>query len=357
MTDSENELTRIFQITMILTGLVILVGAMIVSKVILIPLMMSSIIAIMCLGPSHWLMDKGFPAWMATSVVIIALVLVCFISLVLIENSIGDLKKNIPEYSEKFKQLADHFVVFAGSKGIHLDDQLFNNIIKPESVMKYAAVFFQGLSSLLANGFLILLTVFFILAESSGFAGKIAKIPGDYETRLEHLKKFSSGVQEYMLIKSAVSFLTGTLVTIILLVIGVDYPLLWGMMAFGFNFVPNIGSIIAAIPAVLLAVIQLGPADAGLVAIGYLAVNIVVGNFIEPHFMGKKLGLSTLVVFLSLIFWGWVLGPVGMLLSVILTMKVKIALDSNESTRWLGMLLGSNSEEKIVASLRSKEIQ
>ena len=229
---------------------------------------------------------------------------------------------------------------------MQLDGQFFAHILKPEFVMKYASVFFQGLSSLLTNGFFVLLTVVFILAESGGFAGKIGKLPGNTEKRLMLIKKFSQGVQEYMLIKSLVSFLTGALITTSLLLLGVDYALLWGMLAFGFNFVPNIGSIIAAVPAVLLTLIQLGPISAGLVALSYLVVNIVVGNLIEPQFMGKKLGLSTLVVFLSLVFWGWVLGPVGMLLSVILTMTLKIALDNHESTRWLGTLLGPNPEEQ-----------
>jgi AI-2 transport protein TqsA len=346
VTPSENGLTLIFKVIMILAGIVIIIQAMIVSKAILIPLMMSTVIAIVCIGPSQWLRDRGVPFWLATTIIILTLFLICFASLLLIESSIVGFKTNLPGYSEKFKDLADHLTVYAGSKGMHLDGQFFAHILKPEFVMKYASVFFQGLSSLLTNGFFVLLTVVFILAESGGFAGKIRRLPGNTEKRLMLLKKFSQGVQEYMLIKSLVSFLTGALITTSLLLLGVDYALLWGMLAFGFNFVPNIGSIIAAVPAVLLTLIQLGPISAGLVALSYLVVNIVVGNLIEPQFMGKKLGLSTLVVFLSLVFWGWVLGPVGMLLSVILTMTLKIALDNHESTRWLGTLLGPNPEEK-----------
>lgn len=346
MEPSENELTRIFKVIMILAGLVILIQAMIVSKAILIPLMMSLVIAIICLGPSQWLMAKGVPFWMATTIIVIVLSLVSFGSFFLLENSIQNFKGNVPEYSNKFKGLAENFAAFAGNKGIHFEGQLFANLLKPESAMKYASVFFQGLSSLLTNGFFVLITVIFILAESSGFTGKISRIPGNAEKRVELLKKISVGVQEYMLIKSMTSLATGVLITITLLLLGVDYAFLWGMLAFGFNFVPSIGSIIAAVPAVLLTLIQLGPISAGLVALSYLVVNIVIGTLIEPQFMGKKLGLSTLVVFLSLVFWGWVLGPVGMLLSVILTMTLKIALDNHESTQWLGMLLGPNPEKK-----------
>jgi predicted PurR-regulated permease PerM len=105
------------------------------------------------------------------------------------------------------------------------------------------------------------------------------------------------------------------------------------------NFVPTIGSIIAAIPPVLLALVQLGPFAAIAVGVGYLVLNVVMGSAIEPRFMGRGLGLSTLVVFLSLVFWGWVLGPVGMLLSIPLTMTAKMALEASPSSRWLAQLL------------------
>jgi predicted PurR-regulated permease PerM len=110
------------------------------------------------------------------------------------------------------------------------------------------------------------------------------------------------------------------------------------------NFVPNIGSIIAAVPAVMLALVQLGIGSAVLVAGVYVAVNVLIGSILEPKYMGKGLGLSTLVVFVSLVFWGWVLGPVGMLLSVPLTITVKLALDSGPETQWLGHLLGPVDE-------------
>ena len=143
-----------------------------------------------------------------------------------------------------------------------------------------------------------------------------------------------------MAIKTVVSLATAVVVAVWLLILGVNYPLLWGLLAFLLNYVPNIGSIIAAIPAVLLAFVQLGSLSALATGGGYLAVNMIMGNFVEPRFMGKGLGLSTLVVFLSLLFWGWVLGPVGMLLSVPLTIVVKIVLDGNDETRWLAILLG-----------------
>jgi AI-2 transport protein TqsA len=130
------------------------------------------------------------------------------------------------------------------------------------------------------------------------------------------------------------------LIYFILLFLDVGYPFLWAFIAFGMNYVPNIGSLIAAIPAVLLALVERGAWTAVWVAAGYIVVNNVIGNVIEPRFMGNKLGLSPLIVFLSLIFWGWLLGPVGMFLSVPMTMAAKLIFDSNEKTKWAGAILG-----------------
>ena len=153
-----------------------------------------------------------------------------------------------------------------------------------------------------------------------------------------------SGVNRFLGIKTLTSAATGILVAVWLIILGVDYPLLWGVVAFLLNYIPTIGSIIASVPALLLALVQLGPAEMGVCAIGYFVINITISNFIEPRFMGDGVGLSALVVFLSMAFWGWVLGPAGMLLSVPLTMSVKIAASANPRMQWIAIMLGPNSE-------------
>jgi len=161
----------------------------------------------------------------------------------------------------------------------------------------------------MTNAFMILLTVVFILGEEVGFSEKLKSTSRNSEKTIEAINQFSAGVNRYMAIKALMSLLTGTIILVWLWILGVDYFVLWGMLAFLLNFVPTLGSIIAAIPAVLLAVVQLGVGDAVLVGVGFLAVNLGVGNILEPRVMGRGLDLSTLVVFLSLVFWGWVLGP------------------------------------------------
>ena len=136
--------------------------------------------------------------------------------------------------------------------------------------------------------------------------------------------------------------ITGVFIWLWLLVFGVEYALLWGLIAFLLNYIPNIGSIIAGVPAVLFALVQLGLAGAGWTILGYVIVNMAVGNVIEPRVMGKEMGLSTLIVFLSLVFWGFILGTIGMFLAVPLTMTFKIILDQYPKTKWISILLGSD---------------
>ena len=210
--------------------------------------------------------------------------------------------------------------------------------------MKLVARLLTGLAGALTNAFLILITVIFILLEASGFFAKLRTTVADPDRSFETIDKFLSTIQRYMAIKTVVSLATGIAITVWLAILGVDYPLLWGLLAFLLNYVPNIGSLLAAVPPVLLALLQLGVGPALLTALGYLVVNIVIGTVIEPRFMGRGLGLSTLIVFLSLVFWGWVLGPVGMFLSVPLTMTIKIGLDSSENTRWIAVLMGPEAQ-------------
>jgi predicted PurR-regulated permease PerM len=191
----------------------------------------------------------------------------------------------------------------------------------------------------MTNAVMILLTVIFILAENMGFGEKLRMARGG-DTSQEWLNKFSDSVHSYLGIKAMISLATGLLIFIWLSILGVDYAVLWALLAFLLNFVPTVGSFIAAVPAVLLALVQLGVLHAGLTLGGFVVVNLVMGNVIEPRWMGRGLNLSPLVVFVSLVLWGWVLGPVGMLLSIPLTIMIKIALENQEETRWISIMLG-----------------
>lgn len=322
---------------------VIVVAGMKAAQPILVPFLLSVFIAIISAPSMFYLQRRGLPTAIALLFVLAAVISMLLLVAVLIGNSIEDFRQSLPLYQSRLQNQLSAFISLFSKIGINLSLLEVQAYFDPGVAMRMVANTLNGLGSVLTNGFLILLTVAFILAEASSFPQKLHRVLDRPDHSLPGFDHFLVTVKQYMVIKTWISLATGAIVWLGLWLLEVDYPFLWGVLAFFLNYVPNIGSIIAAIPAVLLALIQLGWGHAVGVALLYLAINIVMGNVVEPRYMGKGLGLSTLVVFLSLIFWGWVLGPVGMLLSIPLTMTVKIAMDHNEETRWIAVLLDSET--------------
>jgi predicted PurR-regulated permease PerM len=238
----------------------------------------------------------------------------------------------------------DTLIGWLHEKGVNIPADEVPRTFNPGWVMSLAGGMFSALSSVLTNAFLILLTVVFILLEAADVPKKLQMVLKNPERSLSTIEKFSQNAKRYLVIKTLISAAVGLVIWLWLLILGVDYPVLWGSLSFLLNYVPTIGAILAALPVALLALVQLGVGSALLAILGFAVVHIVVGNLIEPKLTGKGLSLSTLVVFLSLVFWGWVLGPVGMILSVPMTSLVKIALESYEETRGLAFMLGSGTE-------------
>ncbi len=327
------------RILIVIAATVIVIAGMKQAAPLLVPFLLSVFIAVLCLPPMTTMQKYSVPVGVSLLIVITGVAVVAVALAWLVGSSIDAFSDNLPQYQSKIRLLWGDVLGSLQARGIIVPDEFASNNLDPSSAMKLIARVLAGFGNVLANSFLIFLTVVFILLEAASFECKMHSIGlrGDDDCIRT---AFVNRLRQYMSIKTTMSALTGVLVTALLWALGVDYPVLWGVLAFMFNFVPNIGSIIAAAPAVLLALIQLDATVALLVAAGYVAINVIVGNVIEPKYMGKELGLSTLVVFLSLVFWGWILGPVGMLLSVPLTVSVKLALDSNPDTRWLGTLLG-----------------
>jgi predicted PurR-regulated permease PerM len=323
-----------------MAALVVIVAGMQASKTILVPFLLAIFIAIVTAPPMLWMQRIGFPRWLGLFIVVLGVLGVGLIIVSLIGTSIKDFSQDIPLYESKLETQRASLITWLENHGVETSKLAMMDIFNPAAAMKLVGNVLNSLGNVLTNGFLILMTVIFMLMEAASFPAKIDSIWHKPETSQAYLDKFVTNVKHYMAIKTCISIVTGVLAALWLTILGVDYPLLWGLLTFALNYVPNIGSIIAAIPPVLLAIVQLGIGKAIGTAAGYVVINLLMGNLVEPRFMGHGLGLSPLVVFLSLLFWGWVLGPVGMLLAVPLTMTAKIALDSREETRWIAVILG-----------------
>ncbi len=204
----------------------------------------------------------------------------------------------------------------------------------------------SNLGVILSKLLLITIGVAFILSESKLFNKKLKVIFKNDTQKLVSFNLFSHNLQKYFAVKTFTSFLTGLLIYFVLLFFGIQYALLWAFVAFLFNFIPVVGSIVASLPAVLIALVS-GNIEMTLwLIIIYVIINISISNILEPKFMGTHLNLSPMIIFFSLIFWGWVLGIVGMFLAVPITMTIKIAFESSENTKWIGILLSNISQEK-----------
>ncbi|MDH3412587.1 MAG: AI-2E family transporter [Gammaproteobacteria bacterium] len=326
---------------------VVVVAGLRAAEPIVVPFLLSIFLAIICAPPLFWLERRGLPKWLAMLAVISAIVVVALGITALLGNSINDFSRDIPFYKTRLKEQFGGLVTWLSSHGVQVTREQVLSYVNPGKAIELVGEIFNGFGGVLANAFLIFLTVVFILFEAHSFPSKIRAAIDDPEKKLKRFEQFTDNLIRYLAIKTLSSLGTGVAIGVWLAIMGVQYPVLWGLLAFLLNYVPNIGSIIAAVPALLLTVVQLGPISALWTGLGYLVVNILVGSVIEPRFMGRGLGLSTLVVFLSLVFWGWLLGPVGMLLSVPLTMTMKIALDSSEETRWLAVMLGPESSAQM----------
>ena len=329
---------------LIIACVVVLAGLKLAHQVV-VPFMLAVFVATIASTPIRWLNRHKWPHWLAVSAVLVVLLIVLFgLGLVFLQV-VKEFQAEQAFYEERIQRLTDEAINPIRNRFFPDADPAVFNILDPSRVIRIASQALQSVGQLLSNAFLIFLTVLFILAEGKELPSKLRGVLLERKLDVQWLDQFGTNLNRYIAVKTCTSLLTGVCVTILLIILGVDFAILWGVLAFMLNYIPNIGSAIAAAPAILVTVVQLGIGPAAIVLIGYVGINVGVGAGIEPRFLGRTLGLSTLVVFLSLIFWGWMFGPVGMVLSVPLTMTAKLAFDARESTAWIAHMLERNRPE------------
>jgi predicted PurR-regulated permease PerM len=338
-TDSQQGRTII-----IAAAIVILLAGLKAAASIVDPILLAAFIAIVT-GPAvAFLMRRGVPDTLAVILVLLLAVAALGGIGAIIVGSITDFSQTLPLYQTRLTQLSTSAIDWLRSFGVRVPEEGVSSLVDAANVLDLVSLLFSSIVSLLGDGFLILFTALFILLEGSTFSVKYAAMFGDSITASEGRKKFMATVKNYFIMKTGIALATGICTGILLWALGVGYPVLWGLLAFLLNFVPTIGPFLALVPPALLAVVDGGPSKALAVVIGMVIINTISGNVLEPKLLGKGLGLSPLVVFLSLVIWGWILGPVGMVLSIPLTVTLKVAMDSNPETHWIGTLLGTGRE-------------
>lgn len=287
---------------------------------------------------------RTMPLWLRYIITALFIGLLGYFATTLLKSNIVDLQDKLPAYQENFQNMGDKLLNLFGWDAFPvIPEDSFSSI-------NFSAILggvFDSLSSILGNTFLILIYFIFLLIEQRTF-GKKLKLLFDkkYEGTLDKtINRINNSVESYILIKTLVSLLTGLLSFVVLKIVGVDFALFWAFLIFLLNFIPSIGSLIATVFPVVLAVVQfdtLGPAIG--VLIGISVIQLLIGNFLEPKLFGKSLKISSLAVLLSLTFWGILWGVTGMFLCVPITVILMIIANSFESTKPVAILLSDDGE-------------
>jgi AI-2 transport protein TqsA len=335
---------------------VVVIYGMQMMSVLLVPFLIAAFLALMTVRPMLWMQAHHVPSIPAALLIVTMLMLILAVVGTILGTSIAEFTAALPTYQKRLDVIiAGVFEFIVNNFNVDESIESIGDMIDPGFAMGLVAGLLNSLREVLTNTFLIVFTMIFILLEASTAKTKFEAAFGRSADTLENVRDFMQNLGRYLGIKTVISMATGVCAGLLTWSLGLDFPLLWAMIAFLLNYVPTIGSIIAAVPAILLALIQIGPGAAGATALGFIGINVVFGNFLEPRLMGYGVGISPLVVFIGLVAWGWIFGPVGMLLSVPLTMTLKMALESDDRTRWVAILIGSERDAGYALRRRAKE--
>jgi len=324
-----------------LATLVVILGGIKLSAEIMVPFLMALFFAIVLNPLVTWLMRRGIRRGLAISLVVLVVLIGLALLIAMIAGSLQEFSEVYPQLQAQAEQKLAIIQHFAARFHIMISPESLAQRLDPNAVMDVATTMLGQFSGAMTQIVLVMMTVIFMLFEVHHLPYKLRYALVNPQIRIAGLHRALKGVTHYLALKTLISLATGILVWLALMALGVKFALLWGLVAFVLNFVPNIGPVIAGIPPVLQALLLNTPLEAGLVATLFIAIHMLLGNLLEPRVMGRGLGLSSLVVFLSLIFWGWLLGPVGMLLSVPLTSVCKILMETTPGGSKLAILLGN----------------
>lgn len=321
---------------------VVVIAGVRAASGIIVPILLAGVLSLLCSIPLQAMRRRGVPAALAILAVLLVMV-VGVLALVSIGGAAADrFAAAIPRYAQELTPTVERVTALLQDRNMIDAEQSekLARVLEPGRVLGLVSDVATAFLASLSDLFVIALLMGFMLAEGQGFGDKMRLAFPRSRSVLQQLHSIRDNVAGYMTVKTAVSLGTGLLVAGWTAMLGLESAPFWGILAFLFNFIPNIGSIIAAVPAVLVALLDEGPGFALLVAGGYLLINFAVGNLLEPRLMGRRVGLSTLVVFVSLLFWNFVFGPIGMLLSVPLTVVLKVVFEHIEDLRPVAVLLG-----------------
>ncbi len=331
-------------------GVVVLWGLEAAASLLL-PLTFAALLAMLSAPLVFWLQDHRVPPALGIPLVLLGVVVALAGLVALIGSSLGGAADRVAAYQEKLAAILADIGTWLEAHGVEVSRDKLTGFVVPAQAAGFIGQAIAGVMGLLSNALLVVLTLAFLLFELIGVPGKLTRAFGG-SLSLVQVTRAVRDVKRYVVIKTYLSLATAILVGLFLWVTDVDFPVLWALIAFVLNFVPSIGAIIAGIPPFILALVDQGVGAALVVLIGYGALNFVIGSLVEPALLGRRLGLSAFYVFFSLILWGGLWGPVGMLLAVPLTMLLKLVFESQRDLRWASTMMDSGPPRTVRSSRR-----
>jgi AI-2 transport protein TqsA len=329
-----------------LASLVLVVAGLRAISDLMGPILLSLFVVMVTSPLMQWLKAKGLPNWLAYTLVLLGVIFVGLVLIFFLAASLAQLSQELPTYRNLIdKQLTD-LAQWLDSRGIQAQDIKDLEWFQPGRILQMLLSFVSALLGTVSNVGFTLLIFIYMLASAANFSGRLRYGLSDNPPMLRRFSNFSSSISTYLLIKSWLGALTALLQVVLMWILGIEFAVLWGVFSFLFNFVPNIGFYISLIPPTLIALLTLGWAKALIFAVGYTLINNFFDIAIAPRYLGKGLDLSTIVTFLAVVFWAWILGPIGAFLALPLTVMVKtLLLEPFPETRLLAQLMGSGSPD------------
>jgi AI-2 transport protein TqsA len=322
---------------------VIILAGVRATAALLLPFVLALFLALISFPLVRWLQERRIHRALAVAMTMLAILVALVGPSLLVVTAIRQFVTAVPGYEARLRQIVSDSLRWLRARDI--DTTYLTGLLDAGRVLEIMVTTLTGVVTLLSIAFLVVLIASFILFEAADIRQRRHRVLPEALT--QHVARIAGEMQIWLWVKTVISLATGIAAGLWVAILGVDFPLLWGLLAFLFNYIPNLGSILAAFPPALLALIQFGPFAAMLVLLGYIGINALFGSFMEPYLMGRRIGLSPLVVLLSVIAWGWMWGIAGMLLSVPITMGIKIALENSDDLRWIALFMeGGNPKAR-----------
>ena len=305
------------------------------------PVLLALVLVIAVHPLTGMLRRRGLPMWLAKTITLIAVLGLIVGLAAAVALSIARLATILPEYEDDFAELVANLRTWLASLGVgQAEVQAVLDQISLGKIAELAADILAGLAATFSNLLFLLFVIAFMAIDAAGFASRLSRARRQRPEIVGALDTFVTGSRRYLAVATVFGLIVAVVDVAFLWLVGVPLAVLWGLLAFITNYIPNVGFVIGLIPPALLALLEGGPRLMIIVIVAYSVINFVIQSIIQPKFVSDAVNISLTVTFLSLVFWTFVIGPIGAILAVPLTLLVKsLLLDVDPSTRWMSSLL------------------